>query len=169
MSRLMIAALLILLLSACAPATSQPASTPEMAATPLASPPNKSTRQVPPALQPGAWSVRMTVTGGIMGLNRTLEITSDGQVAAVDERSSKKATIQLTADELTNLETLIAESSFTAPAVPTGCADCFIYNVEIDSGAGKPFAVQMDDTSIDASGMGPLARYLNSLIQRALK
>lgn len=169
MSRLMIPTLLILILSACAPVTPQPLATPETAATPLASPPSKPAQQVPPALQPGLWSVRMTLTGGIMGLQRTLEITSDGKVTVVDERASKTFTLQLTADELTNLQTLVAESSFTAPSVPMGCADCFIYNVEIDGGSGKPFTVQVDDTSIDASGMGPLVRYLNGLIQRALK
>jgi len=163
MSRLMIATLLIILLSACAPVA------PQSAATPLATPPSKSVQQVPPVLQPNAWSVRMTLTGGIMGLSRTLEITSDGQVTAVDERSAKTNTVQLTADELTKLQTMIAESSFTAPSMPTGCADCFIYNVEIDSGSGKPFTFQVDDTSIDASGMGPLVHYLYGLIQRALK
>jgi hypothetical protein len=165
MTRLMIATLLVILLTACQPITPQPTETPQ----PLATASLKPVKKTPPVLQPNAWSIRMTLSGGIMGLHRTLDITSDGQVTVVDERSAKTATVQLAADELSKLQTLVADSSFAASSLPTGCADCFIYNVEISSGKGKPFTVQVDDTNIDTSGMGPLVRYLSELMGRALK
>jgi hypothetical protein len=175
MTRLMIVTLLVIMLTACQPITPQPTETPQPTKPsqplemPLATAPLNPVKQTLPVLQPNAWSIRMTLSGGIMGLHRTLEITSDGQVTAVDERSAKKNTIQLAADELSKLQTLIADSSFAVSSLPTGCADCFIYNVEISSGKGKPFTVQVDDTNINTSGMGPLVRYLSELLGRALK
>ncbi len=169
MTRLMIAALLFVLLSACQPNTPQPTDQPQPSEMPLATAPVKPVKQIPPELQPNGWSIRMTLSGGIAGVSRSVEITSTGHVTATDSRLSKTSRLQLGADELTSLKKLISEASFTTPAVLVGCSDCFIYQVEINSGAGEPFAAQVDDTSIDTSGMGPLVRYLNELMARAMK
>lgn len=111
----------------------------------------------------------MTLSGGIMGLMRTIEVNDSGQATVSDQRASKTVGLQLTPDQMASLQTLVAQASYTAPNMPVGCVDCFVYKVEISRGNGKPLVAQMDDTSIDASGMGPLAKYLAGLMDTALK
>jgi hypothetical protein len=48
------------------------------------------------------------------------------------------------------------------------CADCFIYDLEIQEN-GKNFAVQLNDISLPNSGLESLVTYLRGLIETALK
>lgn len=154
MTRLIFIGLLFsMLVAACRPLA---ASTPEM---PQATP-------TPPT---GDWTLLMTHSGGIMGLRRTAEITSAGLMTVTDERAGKRVSTQLSKDELAQLQKLVSEASYTAPKTPMGCADCFIYEVTIQRGAGKPFTVTVDDTSIEASGMSPLVTFVRTLMEKALK
>lgn len=116
----------------------------------------------------GKWTVIMRLSGGIAGLSRSLEISSDGAATAIDERSGKTGKRQLTSDELTKLTGLINSASLKSPGgAPAGCADCFIYNLEISSDSGK-FAAQLDDVSLPDSGMELLAGYLGKLMNQML-
>jgi hypothetical protein len=125
--------------------------------------------QATPTAPTGEWTLLMTHSGGIMGLRRTVEITNAGQMTVTDERADKTVSTQLSKDELVQLQKLVSEASYTAPKTPMGCADCFIYEVTIQRGAGKPFTATVDDTSIEASGMSPLVTFVRTLMEKALK
>lgn len=150
MSRFFWSILIITLLAACSPASAPPLSTP------LAS-------------LSGDWTIRFSQSGGIMGLMRTMEISNDGKATVTDQGAKKTVTIQLKPDELAQLKTQAAQSTFTPASGPSNCADCFIYTVEVDAGAGKPFVAQVDDTSLENSGLSALVTYLRGLMEKALK
>ena len=116
------------------------------------------------------WTLRMSHTGGIMGLSRSIEVSSDGTYMVTDEREKNTVEGQLSSDELASLRDLLTTTaSFSPPSGPTAvCADCFVYAIEID-GAGKPFNVQVDDTTIAASGLEPLVTFLRGIMEKALK
>jgi hypothetical protein len=116
------------------------------------------------------WAVKMTHSGGIMGLSRSIEISSDGSYTVIDERSNQSITKKLTANELSKLQEIISNAEYITPekSLPSGCADCFIYNLEIQGNA-KKFSVQVDDISLPNSGMETLITYLRGLIDAALK
>jgi hypothetical protein len=114
------------------------------------------------------WTIRFTQSGGIMGMTREMEIHSDGQLKAADDRTGREAASQLTEAELTRLQNLVNNLAYNAKSGPTSCADCFNYTLEISSGSGKPFTAQADDVSLEASGLSPLVEYLRTLMERAL-
>jgi hypothetical protein len=148
--------LISLLVAGCtAPTTREPASTP--------------TASNPPALD-GEWTVYMTHSGGIMGLSRSIEVSSDGKFTVVDERENKTTTGQLTTDELAKINEQVMSFEYIPASKPGGmaCADCFIYDLEIQRD-GKRFAAQLSDVSLPGSGLESLVSYLRELIDTALR
>lgn len=120
----------------------------------------------PPALAQ-EWSVKMTQSGGIMGLLRNIEAASDGKFTVNDERAGTTVTGELTDGKLAELQRLVTEMTFTAPEIPAVCADCFVYEVQIESG-GKKMIAQADDISLPDSGMEALVEFLRGIMDSAL-
>jgi len=112
----------------------------------------------------GDWHIRTEQSGGIAGVSRTLEISSSGEMTVTDERSKKQTTAQLPADKIAALTELVASSKYQPISQPSGCADCFIYNLEISS-AGEKFQVQLDDISLPNSGLQPLINFLGEFLK----
>ncbi len=115
------------------------------------------------------WKVKMTHSGGIMGLMRSIEVSSDGSYTITDERANKKVSGMLTKEEMTKLTKLISNTEFIANEKPSGsCADCFIYDLEVQNSGGK-FIIQLDDISLPDSGMEDLVTSLRALMDSELK
>ncbi len=116
------------------------------------------------------WTVTMTHSGGIMGLMRTVEATSDGSYTVTDERSKSKVIRELNEADLATLRELISNVELRSPedSRPSVCADCFIYDIEIQS-SEKNLTVQLSDITLPDSGMENLVSFLRRLIDLALK
>lgn len=116
------------------------------------------------------WTLKMHHSGGIMGLSRSIEISSDGKYTVTDERQNKTVQGQLSSDETAQLRDLLATSMRNSrPSLPSGaCADCFIYAVELNN-AGQTFTAQVDDTTIADSGLEPLITFVRGIIEKSLK
>jgi len=121
----------------------------------------------PPVLEEN-WSVKMTLSGGIAGLLRTVEVQADGSYTVVDERAGTTIQGSLDDEKRTALKALIENLAVTTPKNPAVCADCFVYDIEIQNG-GKRMIANVDDLSVGASGMGELVNFLQELINTALK
>jgi len=150
-------------LALCVLAACAPLSTP----TPLATPTSPA-KQALPALE-GKWTMKLTHSGGIMGLMRSIEISSDGKFIVRDERANETVNGRLSEKELNGLKGIVAESRYRSLPSPEGtiCADCFVYNLEIQS-AGKSFQVQLNDITLPESGLDALVSYLLSLLEESL-
>jgi hypothetical protein len=139
-----------LLVSGCAPASTQE---------PLATRPSR----------PGSeWNVKMAQSGGIMGLMRSVEVSSDGGYTVTDGRANKTATGKLDESGLSELREIVETSQFISGNPPGVCADCFIYEIEIRSG-GNTFTAQVDDITLPGSGMEPLVEFLRGLMDSSLR
>ncbi|MDP1546227.1 MAG: hypothetical protein Q8L87_09415 [Anaerolineales bacterium] len=115
------------------------------------------------------WSVSLTQSGGIMGLMRSIEINSDGEFSATDERLGKTVSGKLTEDELAELQMLVTNLKFTEPPRPNAvCADCFVYDFQIQTG-GKTSSIQLDDITLPNSGLELLAASLVELLNVKLR
>lgn len=121
----------------------------------------------PPALEDD-WSVNMTLTGGIAGLMRNIEVKADGSYTVTDKRTGNTATGELTKDELATLEEMISTLEISTSKNPSACADCFVYEIEILSG-GQKMIVSADDVTLGDSGVGALAQFLRGIMDSALK
>jgi hypothetical protein len=114
------------------------------------------------------WTVRFTQSGGIMGMLRSIEVSSFGRFTAADERAQKTVDGQLSASELASLADLLREAAQLKPIQPNNeCADCFIYTIEI-SGFGKPLQLQANDINLPDSGLIPLIEFLQGVTDEAL-
>ena len=117
----------------------------------------------------GNWKIKMAQSGGIMGLSRSIEISSDGKYTVMDENASKTITGELPANELSKLKKQVASSRYIPASKPDGiCADCFVYDLEIQGGAEK-FNVQLNDINLPTSGLETLVTQLRGLIEAKLK
>lgn len=141
----------------------------QSAATAYPNPETDQTANTMPNLQ-GDWRIKLTHSGGIMGLLRTMEISSDGSYTVTDERSNQTATKTLGPEELQELTRLISSAQYIAPSKPNGmvCADCFVYDLEI-KGSDSTLTVQLNDISLPDSGMAPVIAHLRGLMDKALK
>ena len=157
MNRFLLIVFLVTLLTGCGPARLDSAAPATDAPQPLATP-------------SAGWTVRMNQSGGIMGMSQTIEVKSDGQMVVTDERAQKTVKANVAAAELKSLMGLVASARLVQPVTSLpNCADCFIYNVQIDSGSGKPFQAQVNDINLGQSDLQPLISYLRGLMNQALK
>lgn len=116
-----------------------------------------------PELEEG-WYVRMIQTGGIAGVNRAVEVLSDGSYTVYQQAGGEGIKGNLSEPELAQLEEIIKNLEISIPAMRGACADCFFYDIEIQSG-GRKMVFQLDDISLPDSGAGELVTFLTSLMQ----
>jgi hypothetical protein len=128
------------------------------------------TPTIKPPAPGGDWTIKMTQSGGIMGISRSIEVSSDGKYSVVDERQNKTVTGELTTNELSELNELVINSSYVPETKPNGCecADCFVYDLEMQVN-GVKLSVQLNDVSLLNSGLELLVTYLRGLMDTALK
>jgi hypothetical protein len=111
----------------------------------------------------GNWHIRLAQTGGFAGVSRTLEIFSSGEMTVTEERINKKNTSQLPADKFAMLKELLAASEYQPIRQPIGCADCFIFDLQVNNDSEK-FQVQIDQVNLPNSGLEPLVGFLGELL-----
>ena len=112
------------------------------------------------------WTIKMTQSGGIMGLRRSIQVASDGSYLIVDERAQTSVTGTLTEQQLSELQDLTNNLKFTSPENQAVCADCFVYDIEIESG-GKKMILQVEDISLPDSGIEALVTFLRGILESA--
>ena len=115
----------------------------------------------------GSWTIKMIHSGGIMGVIRSIEVTADGKFTVQDERSGQTRQGRLSEQELDELNSLVASIQHFQISKSSGCADCFIYDLEISGDSGR-ISVRLDDISLGESGFEPLITNLRSILDREL-
>ena len=123
----------------------------------------------PPAPTPDRdWTMTLSQTGGFAGVHYVIRVTSAGGVQAEDQRTGRSATLRLSLGEVAELDGLRQSlPSQQTRRLPSACADCFIYELEIVSKT-EVLRVLADDTTLSDSGSGALINYLLELRDRAL-
>ncbi len=123
----------------------------------------------PPAPSPVPnWTVVLTQSGGFAGVNLVVRVEGIGTITAEDMRRGIVVTKQLPDTDMHELERLLSAASLDrASRVPSGCADCFLYDLEITA-LGKTSGWRGDDTTLASSGADDLIRFLGALRDGAL-
>ena len=115
-----------------------------------------------------SWTMRLTQTGGFAGVHFVIQVTSAGELKAEDQRTGRTATLHLPPGELSDLESERRALISQLPARrPSACADCFIYDLEVESNTGT-IRVLADDTTLASSGAQDLIEHLRRLRDEAL-
>jgi hypothetical protein len=116
----------------------------------------------------GDWRVSLIKSGGFIGMSRSLEILSSAELTLKDLRSNKTSQVRLPADKLAELSRLVQATHYQPVQVESGCADCYIYDLEISS-AGEKFQVHLNQIDLANSGLQPLVDFLIGYINTSLK
>lgn len=128
-------------------------------------------RPVTPSLQSPSreWKVTLQQSGGFIGVLLTIAVDSSGQMQAEDVRAGRSVTRQLSTQDLAALRQLVGKLGSTdATPLPSACADCFIYDLELTS-PGHVSRFHADDLTLSSSTAGALITYLTQLRDVALR
>src|SRR5262245_21631572 len=89
------------------------------------------------AVSRAPWNATFRMSGGFAGVMRHLQVSSNGDVTAEDTRRATKVATKATADELAALNSFIAQQKPSIRALSGSCADCFLYELDVDAGGRK--------------------------------
>ncbi|MCL4396207.1 MAG: hypothetical protein M1482_15630 [Chloroflexi bacterium] len=161
------AAVALALLTACSPALLPPSpATPHPSPMPTKLPATSAPQ--PSAASGQNWEINLSVSGGFAGVTRSLQVNSTGQLTANDAQSRKQVTAQLPAADLSELADLVSHLQPPhAASLPSGCADCFNYDVTVTVGE-RLLEFRGDDVTLQGSGWQDLVGRLTALEQDAL-
>lgn len=115
------------------------------------------------------WTITLTQTGGFAGVSLRIQVNSYGLMTAQDERSARTVTQAVPADTMSALNGLVAGTELSQKErLPSACADCFIYDLELVTPNGTT-RVRADDTTVGDSGAQALIQLLGKMRDQALR
>lgn len=145
-------------LSACAGA---PVSTLEPS--PLGTPVNGSAS---PCSAPSQWTIQLDRSGGFAGVDDSLSLDSGGNLRVQSERPSRDVQKSLSKDQVNTIAGLLTRACpFEMRPNDAGCADCFLYklNIQMDD---QTYVMLATDVTL-TEDLQPLVGTLSQLLQDA--
>ena len=156
MSRTIILLLLGILLSACA-GISADAPAPE----PLQTPTGTSSTA---CNSPSDWTIQYNRSGGFAGWDESLILHSDGRLSIQSERPPADVEKTIPESDLSEITKLLVDACpFEENLSDTNCADCFLYNLQIQMD-GQTYKVTASDVTLTET-LRPLVDTLDKLLQ----
>lgn len=114
------------------------------------------------------WTIELTISGGLAGIEHKLEVDSSGAYEAEDLQSGAKVDGTLPAATVAELEALLPPlCQEPAGSRPPSCADCFTYRLEVTAG-DFVYQATMNDLSLPDSTAAPLVAALNQILSTTL-
>ena len=113
-----------------------------------------------PCSEPAHWTISLRRTGGIAGLDDTLELTSSGELAVYTTRPENKIQNIISADELLRIQDLLIQACpfETEDLRSNTCMDCFNYG----------FVIEMDTQIYSVEMRIPVKQSTDSVLCRPL-
>jgi hypothetical protein len=122
-------------------------------------------QRVPPGALP--WTLTLHVSGGFAAVERTLKVSSAGDVSAEDSKRREPATARATTAELATIRSFVVMEIAGSRDRSGECRDCFRYTLEI-AAIGRLSMFELDDVTLAGSGIEPLVRLLITMLNRTL-
>lgn len=131
--------------------------------------PNTATPSVPASMgQEASWSVQFSMSGGFAGLQRSVELSSTGQMTVIDRKEGRQVTVQIPEAEMEAISSWVLQAQpVPPPARLPACRDCFEYEVTIHRG-GEALSFWYDDATLEGAELAPLINTLARLQDQAL-
>ena len=156
MSRIIIFLLLGILLSACA-GMSVDTPAPEPLQTPTSAPSTACN-------SPTDWTIQYNRSGGFAGFDESLTLHSDGRLSIHSERPPTDVEKTIPENNLNTIRASLVEACpFEVNSSDTNCADCFLYNLQIQMD-GRDYNITASDGTLTEE-LHPLIDMLNQLLQ----
>ena len=121
-----------------------------------------------PVAPTSTWRVELTLSGGLVGAEKVLELSSTGHLNIIDKRSNRQVTTHLPTEELVRIFALLVDTSHLQPTgTPPACRDCFQYDLDVRMD-GQHFSFRVNDLNMNQAGLTPIVNALKELQDRAL-
>jgi hypothetical protein len=105
----------------------------------------------------------MNQSGGFAAVLLSVEVSSDGHLKAEDKISHRTVSQTISEQKTSEIKQLISKTRLSSKNMTeSGCADCFIYDLEIQS-EENDIHLQVDDVTINDSGAADLIALLRTL------
>jgi len=125
------------------------------------------TSDFPEQIPDQSWQVNLIVTGGFDGIQRSMELSSNGELLVRDDRAGKQVERSLTSSELAKISSLVSGITQLKNEIVPPCADCFVYQVFIRRD-NSYFSTILNDVNLEGSGVSELIDLLMGMGRDAL-
>lgn len=115
---------------------------------------------------PTQWKIQFNRSGGFTGVDESLTLDSSGSLTVQSERPAVNTRKTLSSGQVNAIGELLAQACpFEMKPNDMGCADCFLYtlNVQMD---GQTYVMLATDVSL-TEDLSPLINSLNQILQDA--
>jgi hypothetical protein len=115
---------------------------------------------------PANWTIQFNRSGGIAGFKQSLTLRSDGSLTIQSESPPANVQKSISTNQVSNITNLLAQACpFEMAPNEAGCADCFIYNLNIQMD-GQTYVMLGTDVTLTEEAR-PLIDALSQLFQDA--
>lgn len=113
---------------------------------------------------PTQWVVQFNRSGGFAGFNELLTLNSGGRLTVQSERPAAEIRKTLSKDQVATVTGYLAEACpFEMKPNDAGCADCFLYKLDVEMDGQNYVMLATDVTLTDE--LHPLISELSGLLQ----
>ena len=113
---------------------------------------------------PSQWTIQLNRSGGIAGVDETMTLDSGGRLTVQSESPATDVRKTLSKDQVSAITGYLAEACpFEMKPNDAGCADCFLYKLDIQMD-GKTYVMLATDVTL-SDEVHPLINELSNLLQ----
>jgi len=113
---------------------------------------------------PSQWTIQLNRSGGIAGVDETMTLDSGGRLTVQSERSSRDVQQTISQDQVNTIAGLLSQACpFEMQPNDAGCADCFLYKINIQMN-GQSYVLLATDVTL-TEDLQPLVGALSQLMQ----
>ena len=113
---------------------------------------------------PANWKIRYNRSGGIAGFNETLTLDSGGNLTVQSERPPVDVQKKISKNQVGVIGGLLAQACpFEMKPNDAGCADCFLYNLNVQMD-GQTYVMLATDVTL-TEDLHPLIGTLSQLLR----
>jgi hypothetical protein len=113
---------------------------------------------------PSYWTIRFNRSGGFAGFDETMTLDSGGSLEVQSERPPTDEQRTISEDQVDSITKLLAQACpFKIEPEKGVCADCFVYDLDIQMD-DRSYTLQASDVTL-TDDLGPLIGALSQLLQ----
>ena len=113
---------------------------------------------------PAQWVVQFNRSGGFAGVDESLTLDSAGKLTIQSERPARNEQKTISNDRVNAIGGMLAQACpFKMKPNDTGCADCYLYKLDIQMD-GETYVMLATDVTLTEE-LHPLIAELNGLLQ----
>jgi hypothetical protein len=115
-----------------------------------------------------SWEIKFNLSGGLRGYQRVIRLSHLGELIVVDEKTNQQVSVQLAQEEMNKFnQLLVGFEQLQSDKQPPSCADCMVYELDVQID-GRNFHAVFNDLNLNETSVKLLINELVKLQEEAL-